>query len=100
VFALNGPFFFGAAAHFESVLSRSGGRPRVMILRMEHVPLIDTTGGSILKKFIESARAKGTKIILSGLKPGPADVLRTMRIETVAVDTFGAALDRARVLAV
>jgi SulP family sulfate permease len=98
VFSLNGPFFFGAAAHFEHALARSGGRPRVMILRMENVPLIDTTGSSILQKFLVSARSKGTSVILSGLKPGPAEVLRTMRVEAERADTYPDALEQANAL--
>ena len=44
VFSLSGPFFFGAAAHFEQMLARTGGRPRVLIVRMDDVPLMDSTG--------------------------------------------------------
>src|SRR5579885_335702 len=40
VFALSGPFFFAAAMEFEELLSRSGGYPKVLILRMADVPLI------------------------------------------------------------
>ncbi len=96
VFALHGPFFFGAAAAFEAALARSGGRPRVVILRMDDVPLIDTTGASILKKFLGSARARGTNVILSGVKPGPAGVLDKMQIMVPRADTFAAALAQSR----
>jgi SulP family sulfate permease len=98
VFSLNGPFFFGAAAHFEHALARSGGRPRVLVLRMENVPLIDTTGSSILQKFLASARAKGTEVILAGLKPGPSEVLRTMHVEARQAETYPAALELAKSL--
>jgi sulfate permease, SulP family len=99
VFSFNGPFFFGAAGEFERVLTRSGGRPRVVILRMENVPLMDATGASILKKFVESVRAHGTQILISGLKPGPAQAVRAMEIEAIQVARFSDALDRARELA-
>jgi len=98
VFSFNGPFFFGAAAHFERTLARSGGRPRVMILRMENVPLIDATGASILKKFFGSARAKGTRIVLSGLKPAPARTLHAMDVDAIETPDYPAALTKAREL--
>jgi len=98
VFQLSGPFFFGAAAHFEQMLARTGGRPRVLILRMDDVPLIDTSGAKILKKFFGTARARGTTIILSGLKPGPGDVLRTMQVQALRADTFESALAQAKSL--
>jgi len=98
VFQLSGPFFFGAAAHFEQLLARTGGRPRVLILWMDAVPLIDASGAKILKKFFNTARARGTTIIVSGLRPAPAQVLRTMQVEALRADTFEAALEQAKAL--
>jgi SulP family sulfate permease len=80
------------------VLTRSGGRPRVVILRMENVPLMDATGASILKKFVESVRANGTDILISGLKPEQARAVRAMEIKAVEVARFADALVRARAL--
>jgi len=98
VFSLSGPFFFGAAAHFEQMLARTGGRPRVLILRMDDVPLIDSTGAKILKKFVDSARAKGTTIILDGLRKGPGEALDAMHIDAPRAATFDAAIAQARTL--
>jgi SulP family sulfate permease len=98
VFSLSGPFFFGAAAHFEQMLARTGGRPRVLILRMDDVPLIDSTGAKILKKFVSSARAKGTTFILDGLRKGPGEALDAMQIEAPRAATFDEAVARARTL--
>jgi len=98
VFSLSGPFFFGAAAHFEQMLARTGGRPRVLILRMDDVPLIDSTGAKILKKFVDSARAKGTTIILDGLRRGPGEALDAMQVEAPRAATFDEAVSQARTL--
>jgi SulP family sulfate permease len=75
IFRLNGPFFFGAAAAFEEALARAGGRPRVLILAMDAVPLIDASGAAILDKFVRSAKARGTRIILSGARDDVAEAL-------------------------
>jgi SulP family sulfate permease len=98
-FRLSGPFFFGAASHFEGLLGRTGGRPKVIILRMEEVPLIDATGAIILKKFFRTARAQRMRVILAGVRPAPARVLRTMQIEVLQAPNFPAALEMARSLA-
>ena len=99
VFQLNGPFFFAAAAEFEEVLSRSGGSPKVLILRMAGVPLIDTTGAAALKRVIGRAGAKGMTIILSELKPEPADILRDMDVNAPNAETFDEGISLARRIA-
>ena len=98
VFRLSGPFFFGAAAHFEQMLARTGGRPRTLILRMDDVPLVDSTGARVLKKFIATAQARGTHVILSGVRPGPAAMLQTMQITAERATTFEATLALTKLL--
>lgn len=98
VFRLNGPFFFGAASHFEGLLGRTGGRPSVIILRMEEVPLIDATGALILQKFFKTARARRMRVVLSGVKAGPARVLKTMQVDILQAPDFAAALALAQTL--
>ena len=96
VFRLNGPFFFAAAAEFEDLLSRSGGLPKVLILRMGSVPLIDATGAAALKRFIKTSGAKGTAIVLCELPPEPASVLRSLDVVVPNVATFAEAVSFAR----
>ncbi|MEJ0025206.1 MAG: SulP family inorganic anion transporter [Rhizomicrobium sp.] len=96
VFRLSGPFFFGAAAAFEDVLARAGGRPKTLILSMDAVPLIDATGAATLAKFIAAARDRGTRIILSGLQPDPAHVLDQMDVVAPRSADLGQALLLAR----
>jgi SulP family sulfate permease len=96
VFRLSGPFFFGAATYFEKVLAETGSRPRVIVLRMDDVPLIDATGAMILKKFFRAVRARGTRLILSGVKEGPAKVLAAMQVDILQAPGYDAALEMAR----
>ena len=90
VFRLSGPFFFGAATHFEQMLARTGGRPRALILRMDDVPLVDLTGARILKRFAASAKAKGTAVILCGVRASSIEILKS--VDAPRADTFEAAL--------
>lgn len=95
VFRLDGPFFFGAAAQFEEVLGRVGARPKVLILRMGLVPLIDSTGVAALKKFVNSSRGRGIAVILSGVRPNVAAILARMKLDVVRAENFPAALAKA-----
>jgi sulfate permease, SulP family len=91
-FRLSGPFFFAAAQEFEQILLRSGGYPKVLILRMAGVPLIDATGAEALKRFVKTAAAKGTRVILCELRPEPAATLREMASGAPQAANFSDAL--------
>jgi SulP family sulfate permease len=91
-FRLSGPFFFAAAAEFEDVLSRSGGVPRVLILRMAQVPLIDATGAHALKRFVRSAAAKGTATIVCELNADSEEALRSLDLAVPLAGSFAEAI--------
>jgi SulP family sulfate permease len=80
VFRLRGPLFFGVANRFSDTIDRIAGSPRVYILRMREVPLVDATGAGRLKDFVRRARHGGAVVILSGLQPQPLDVLARMDV--------------------
>lgn len=102
-YAINGPFFFGAAARLSEVLDRIGGPPKVLILRMENVPLVDATGVAAMVKFMEQCRAMGTHVILSRARSQPHTVLTKMCAEMAGCSvefapTFAQARARAQKL--
>jgi SulP family sulfate permease len=76
VFRINGPFFFGVAADLLDTLRRIGSRPRVIILRMRLVPLLDASGAKAVREFIRQAGVGGAKVVLSGVQSQPAEMLR------------------------
>ena len=67
LYEINGPLFFGAARQFQETISNTYLQPKVIIIRMRYVPLIDATGYQSLKEIIKTYRAKGIKVILSGI---------------------------------
>ena len=67
VFEITGPLFFGAAYKFKDAMKYIGQHPRVLIIRMRHVPIIDATGIQVLKEVIHESLKHHTKIILSEL---------------------------------
>lgn len=65
VFEITGPLFFGAAYKFKDALKYIKQHPKVLIIRMRHVPIIDATGIQVLKEVIHDSVKNHTKIILS-----------------------------------
>ena len=71
VFEINGPFFFGAAKEFREHVESVLGRPRVLILRMRNVPVIDSTGLHTLRQIVRRERAQGTLVLLADVHAQP-----------------------------
>lgn len=65
VFEITGPLFFGAAHKFKDVMKFIATPPRVLIIRMKNVPIIDATGIRALRELYKSTSRNGTKLILS-----------------------------------
>ena len=75
IYAVDGPFFFGAAAKFRETLDQIAGRPRVLVLLMRNVPAIDSTGMNALRDIVRRFRAGGTRVMLAGVHAQPMAAL-------------------------
>lgn len=80
VVQMRGPLFFGVALRLADVMDRIGTPPKVYIMRMRDVPLIDSSGASRLREFLVHARRSGAVVILSGLQRAPRRTLIQMHI--------------------
>ena len=78
VFQISGPLFFAVANRLDDVLNQFPKPPRVFILRMRLVPLIDASGVTALTQMIDRCRRRGTRVILSGLREQPLRILAQM----------------------
>ncbi len=101
VYEINGPFFFGMADRLQDTLRGLEKPPRVFILRMRRVPMIDATGLHALEEFHEKAKRRGTTLLLSGVNPRVGRVLRNAGFDAVIgtiniTDHIDKALERAR----
>ncbi len=67
ILEITGPLFFGAAYKFKDALRYLKKHPKVLIIRMRHVPIIDATGIETLKGIYAQCKKNHTKIILSEL---------------------------------
>ncbi|KUR76323.1 SulP family inorganic anion transporter [Novosphingobium sp. FSW06-99] len=78
VFRIAGPMFFGAASEMVEALGRIGGNPRAVILRLDRVPYIDSSGVHVLETVVRRARERGARVILCDMpRPVWATLART-----------------------
>ena len=76
IFNVEGPLFFGAADTFEkTIMSTINYRPKILLLRMSKVPLIDTTGEANLSSIVHHFSKNGI-VLISGLNTQPENVLK------------------------
>jgi sulfate permease, SulP family len=99
-FRISGPLFFAVANRLDDVLDQYPERPKVFILRMREVPLIDASGATALSQFLARCRRQGTSLILSGVPMQPRQVLAGMGLHHEPgflgyAPDFAAALERA-----
>ena len=69
VFEINGPFFFGAAYKFKDSMRFVENSPKVLIIRMRYVPVIDATGLHTLELVFKEAEKMDTHFVISGIQP-------------------------------
>jgi len=71
IYEINGAFFFGAAETFKDTLARIAGKPKVLIIRMRDVVLLDSTGMHALRDVVHRSRKDGTAVLLSDVHMQP-----------------------------
>jgi SulP family sulfate permease len=67
MYRIDGPLFFGAVYKFREAMAEIGKPPKVLILEMQDVPVVDGTGIHALKEAFKMLRKFGTKFIISGI---------------------------------
>jgi SulP family sulfate permease len=70
-----GSLFFGAANKLENLLLMQHGHPDVVILDMDKVINIDTTGLDILQTLHRNLQKRGAHLILCGLNSQPGSIV-------------------------
>ncbi len=85
VYQVSGPLFFAVANRLDEVLNQFPKAPRVFILRLRLVPLIDASGVTALRQLLKRCARSGTRVILSGLREQPRAILAQMGVKPDAV---------------
>jgi SulP family sulfate permease len=101
IYEVNGPFFFGAADKLKDVMTEIAKPPKVFILRMRNVPVIDATGIHALEQMAKKSRAQGTAFILAEVRQQPLrTIVRARKLDALGgrdhlAKTLEIALERA-----
>jgi len=95
-----GSLFFGAANKLENLLLMQDGHPDVVILDMDKVINIDTTGLDILQTLHRNLQKRGASLVLSGLNSQPGSlVFRSGFLEQLGDDNVTANITEALIRA-
>ena len=96
VFEVYGSLFFGAVSQFKESIRIVSTKPKVIILRMRQVPIIDASGIHILEELAKEAHASGSIIVFSAVSRSVYRVMRSSGFVDIidkrnfAPDIFGA----------
>ena len=94
-FRLSGSLFFGASHKLDALLADLG-RPRYLVLDLDHMVHIDTTGLDILHNLHHDLARRGIRLMLAGLQPQPAALLRRAGFDaTLGTDALATDIDDA-----
>jgi len=69
VYAIEGPFFFGAVENFEQALVQTHLDPQRLIIRLKRVPFMDITGLQALEEAIQNLQQRGVDVVLCEANP-------------------------------
>ncbi|MEW5942295.1 MAG: sulfate permease [Pseudomonadota bacterium] len=76
VFAMKGPFFFGAAERLESALEHVHSHADILVLRLGDVPFVDATGLQSLRDLLDTCTRHKTRLVLCEARPNVLDKLK------------------------
>jgi SulP family sulfate permease len=80
IFELSGPFFFGAAYKFKDAIKIIEKKPKVIIVDMANVPVIDATGIHTIKDILHMCRRDKTILMICGIKDPVLEEFRKSRL--------------------
>jgi SulP family sulfate permease len=104
VFEITGPLFFGAVYKFKDAMKFIENPPKILIIRMRKVPLIDATGIKTINEVYKESKRKGTKLILSEVHSTQVrKELKDARLlfgigKANITNTFGEAIERSNAI--
>lgn len=104
IYEISGPFFFASAKQYAEVLKSFEYKSKILIIRMRHVPFIDSTGMKNFGDAVKSLKNSKVKIILSGVNASVLDEIKSSGLNVVIgeeniFDHFDKAVVHARLLA-
>ena len=88
VFDIEGPLFFGAAKGFVDALEKNFD-VKVVILDMENVPIVDTTGAVVLEDIVERLHKDKKRLLIVGMRSKVRKVLYNLGVtQRIGIGNF------------
>lgn len=81
VYDIDGPLFFGAAQKAMAALGVVDKKAHAVILRMDGVPALDSTGLVALESALDLLRAHRCMAVITGLRPQPEGAIKKAEVE-------------------
>jgi SulP family sulfate permease len=85
-YRIDGPLFFGAAAHFLTELTATSD-VQVVILRLSTMDMLDATGARAVREIVETLESRGITVLLKGASPEHARLLAAVQGNSPALNT-------------
>ncbi|MBW7935388.1 MAG: STAS domain-containing protein, partial [Gemmatimonadaceae bacterium] len=101
IYEIDGPFFFGAAEKFRDTMAEIEKPPKVLVLHLARVTVLDATGLGVIRDLVKKGKRDRSALILSGVHSQPMIALgKSDLLDEIAEDNLvphlEAAVDRAR----
>jgi len=75
VYEMKGPFFFGVVDRLKDIFQNFETPPKIFILRMRHVPVLDATGLHALREVHHRCKIENTRFVLIDIQTEPLKLL-------------------------
>lgn len=76
MYEINGPFFFGATDKFISAIRDISSMPKILIIKMDKVPIMDSTAYHSFEMLLDICNKQNTKLLLLNVQPQPLNTLK------------------------
>ncbi|OHD98929.1 MAG: sodium-independent anion transporter [Sulfurimonas sp. RIFCSPLOWO2_12_FULL_36_74] len=101
VYEISGPLFFASAKQYSEVIKNIGLKNKILIIRMRHVPFVDSTALHNFEETIKTLQNSGVKLLLSGVNSSVLQDLKKYKITSLIgeeniLDSFDKALKHAK----
>ncbi|ABB44015.1 Sulphate anion transporter [Sulfurimonas denitrificans DSM 1251] len=86
IYEISGPFFFASAKQYTEVIKNVGIKSKILIIRMRHVPFVDSTALHNFQETIKTLQQLDVKIVLSGVQNSVLEDLKKDGITSLIGD--------------
>jgi SulP family sulfate permease len=101
IYEISGPLFFASAKQYSGVIKEIGLKSKLLIIRMRHVPFVDSTALHNFEEMIKTLQKSDVKLVLSGVENSVLEDLKKHGITSLIgdeniLDSFDKALKHAK----